>query len=39
MSDVNSSWIANVIWGTADDALPNLLHVRSEYRQIILRRN
>src|SRR5438128_4989531 len=35
MSDTNLNWIANFIWGIADDVLRNL-YVRGKYRDVIL---
>ena len=35
MSEVNLNWIANFIWGIADDVLRDL-YVRSKYRDVIL---
>jgi len=35
MSEVNLSWIANFIWGIADDVLRDL-YVRGKYRDVIL---
>jgi Type I restriction-modification system methyltransferase subunit len=35
MSDINVNWIANFIWGIADDVLRDL-YVRGKYRDVIL---
>ena len=35
MSDGNLNWIANFIWGIADDVLRDL-YVRGKYRDVIL---
>lgn len=35
MSDANLNWIANFIWGIADDVLRDL-YVRGKYRDVIL---
>lgn len=35
MTDINVNWIANFIWGIADDVLRDL-YVRGKYRDVIL---